>query len=178
MQRRADQTKKMSTAKKGALIAAIVMVGYLLTVTVTNALYRLPFLQVTPKQYVVSGNAVAKQPVPSLTVQKSAAEIVAGAADTKDADVLPGDEFAQWAVLDYQPGGYRVIYPYGFAVSYTPARFEASAPGGGKVIVTVENSTFSVSIEENGNAKQALVLQAAKRLIQDSFEFTTATASP
>lgn len=84
------------------------------------------------------------------------------------------DDFARWSVLENFAGGYRLIYPAGFKVNYEIAnKIEVFPPtGGGKVIISITGHSFSVTVDPSGaDASQVQLLAAAKRLIENSFEF-------
>ncbi len=84
------------------------------------------------------------------------------------------DDFARWSVLENFAGGYRLTYPAGFKINYEIAnKIEVSPPtGGGKVTVSLAGRSFSVAVDASGaDASQIQLLAAAKRLIENSFEF-------
>ncbi len=133
---------------------------------------KLPLISSPRKQYLITStgqiNKVAASE--SGTVEQTVVEAVKGASSSSE--VVVGDEFVKWAVLDYYPDGYHVVYPDGFETSYTPERFEAAAPGGGKVVVSINGKNFTVSVDSSGvGTDQAKMLEAAANLVRSSFRF-------
>ena len=137
------------------------------------ALIKLPLLSAPKKQYLVEKTGkIEKVSAPDKTTKESIADAVNLERKNKDTDIVAGDEFAKWAVLDYYPGGYHVVYPDGFKTSYTPDTFQANSPGGGSVTVKITGGSFIVTTNTSGlTDEQKRITEAADRLISSSFRF-------
>ena len=83
------------------------------------------------------------------------------------------DEFARWAILDNSIAGYKLIYPYGFNIEYDATKIELKPPtGAGKITININGNSYQINVDESGaDSEQIKLLQAAKRLISESFEF-------
>lgn len=133
------------------------------------AAFKLPLINQPKKQYLIGkSGTIEKVPVAS-----EAGNVVKPIIESLSTDnIVAGNEFAKWGVLDYYPGGYHVIYPDGFTISYTPSQFVAVSPAGGKVTVTINGKNFKVETDLSGAPEnQRPIIEAAGRLISGSFRF-------
>ena len=156
----------------------ILSLGFVLLTSATILFFsKAPVVSLPAKQYQVTDEGqiikVAASPVATNEAKQSMLDALEDLPAKKDLDIDPEDAFAQWAVLENRQGGYRLIYPYGFNISYDNTIVEVSPPKGeGKITVYVESKSHKVVLDATGvDEKQSQLLLAAKNLITNSFEF-------
>ncbi len=131
--------------------------------------FKLPLVNQPKKQYLV-GKSGTIEKVPVASESGSVVKPIIESLSTDN--IVGGNEFAKWGVLDYYPGGYHVAYPDGFTISYTPSQFVAVSPAGGKVTLAISGQNFKVETDLSGASEgQRQIIEAAGRLISGSFRF-------
>lgn len=173
--RRAVRRKRQVHSKVRPLTVLVVV-----ALALVLFLAKIPLFSETKKQYEIrkggeiekvaaSPDAIGSE---SGEIRKTVLEKLAKDSEKDSSDVVSGNEFAKVGVLDYHPGGYHVIYPDGFEISYSPSRFEARSPAGGRVVVTISGGSFETETDLSGaSSEQKPVIEAASRLIASSFRF-------
>lgn len=161
------QLRKYKSKGKSILFVSTALI------VISLIILRVPIVNDTKKQYVVKETGVGKI-LSSENDAKSKKSIAEAAREQmRGEDILDKDPFARWAILENHKGGYKIIYPYGFNIKYTDTRIIVAPPsGGGKITVVISNGSYNVNLDQQGaGGEQSKVLLAARKLIEDSFEF-------